>query len=126
MSVNSKLGSAARLLVVGALLGTGAATAAQAASSYDGRWTVGLRTGAGSCPSSRAVVVEVVNGQATYAGEEQVTASGTIPDSGKVSLRFTYNEDTLDARGSINVGVGTGSWTSNTGCSGTWSARRSG
>ena len=103
-----------------------AASSALGAGLYDGRWSVNMRTDDGSCGSGRTVAVNVEEGRATYAGSEQVTATGTIPDSGRLSLRFSYGSDTLDARGAMRGGIGSGSWVSNGGCRGSWSAHKAG
>jgi len=113
------------LALAAMVLAAAGESAAIAASDFDGRWTVTLRSD-GQCGTTRAVVVEVSNGKVTYAGQEQVTATGTVPSSGKVKLRFVYNKDQMDAYGSVQMGTGSGSWKSNTNCQGTWSARKSG
>lgn len=96
---------------------------AEAASDFDGRWRVTLQTTGGDCVPRRAVSVRVTDGHVTYAGQEDVTATGTLPASGRVSLRFSYADDVLDARGSVQGRSGTGSWQSPTlGCKGRWSA----
>jgi hypothetical protein len=95
------------------------------AAEFDGVWSVVLTTESGACAQRRRVVVAVSEGRVTYAGEEQVTASGEVRPSGLVDVHFTYQGDRLDARGSVHRRIGSGSWSSPTmRCSGSWMARK--
>ena len=108
------------------LLAAPAEVQAQAGSQFDGVWTVRMEKGEGTCGASRTVAVEVAGGRVTYAGTEPVTATGTVPDSGRVRLRFQHGNDILEVQGSVSGNVGWGSWRSPSGrCAGGWSARRS-
>ena len=120
----------ARRAVLGAALAAALLPAgtvpAWAATEFDGTWTVRLEAQQGPCGQSRAVTVDVADGRVTYAGTENVTATGTVPQSGKVQLRFVHGADVLEAKGSVSGNLGWGSWTSPSGrCSGSWSARKS-
>jgi hypothetical protein len=120
-SISAALGVPLAAVIVFAGIPAGAAT------KFDGRWSVTLQTTGGGCVARRAVSVDVADGRVTYAGEENVTASGTVPASGRVALRFAYMDDFLDARGSVQGRTGTGSWQSpTTGCKGRWSAVKRG
>ncbi|MGQ7792504.1 hypothetical protein ACUN0C_08865 [Faunimonas sp. B44] len=97
------------------------------AAPFDGTWSVTMSTDSGSCPVRRRAVVTVRDGKVTYAGAERVTADGSVGASGRVDVRFVYEGDRLDARGSVKGSIGSGSWTSPTeNCQGSWMARKEG
>jgi len=98
---------------------------AAAQAQFDGNWSVTITTEVGTCVQSRRVVVLVSDGVVTYAGAEQVTADGRVGQNGIVNVAFAYENDRLEAGGSVSGGLGSGSWTSpSSNCSGSWIARR--
>ena len=97
-----------------------------AADSYDGTWSVELRTEKGSCDASRSARLGVQGGRIEEAGFV-VSANGTVDARGRVSVNVSGGGDMLAAKGVLAKSAGSGTWASpSRGCSGRWSASREG
>jgi hypothetical protein len=95
--------------------------------SFDGDWTVDVRTTVGDCQSEIAGTVHVQDGRVIASSADGVDVWGYVEDDGVVSARFTQGQDILRANGKMKGAAGSGAWSSNTRyCGGKWSARRVG
>ncbi len=99
-----------------------AATASQAGTSFDGRWTVRVATNQ-ACEAGYAVSLRVQNGRISYGGLFGAVASGKVTDSGNLTVRVSSMSDVVRASGALGDQSGSGSWKSPT-CAGTWTARK--
>ncbi len=96
-----------------------ATPAAASKNSFDGSWTVTIKTHAGSCQPTATYPVMVTDGRVSAAGD----VSGSVGQGGmvRVSLGGAH------ANGQLNGNSGTGKWNSATtgmACSGRWEAVR--
>lgn len=109
---------------VAAALAAGVAGPAQAATAFDGRWSVKISAETGNC-FSYTVPIEVADGQISYSGRFSATASGEIGAGGTLNVSFARKDDLVQAKGSLQDRIGYGSWQSPTkDCAGTWVARK--
>ena len=97
---------------------------AEAASPYDGSWSVALVAENGNCRAS-TVAIEVADGKVRYVGAFAAVAEGAVRPDGVLSVTFSHKAATISARGSVDETFGFGSWSSPTqSCDGTWTARK--
>lgn len=96
-----------------------------AAGNYDGAWSVRVVGESGACKSMPSLPLRVENGEVRYAGWPSPTTSGKVQNSGKLSLRISFNSDVIVASGDLKKQSGQGSWNSPTlACGGKWFAER--
>jgi hypothetical protein len=112
------------------LLVLGLATAAQAKSDLDGRWSVLIVTESGECDRAYRYGVKVENGRIEYSGDAELVAvnfSGQVDRAGRVKVKVTSGSQVALATGRLSGRTGGGTWTghsSNTRCAGRWEAER--
>jgi hypothetical protein len=100
------------------------ASTAQAAGSFDGRWSVQLVTERGNCNPTYNWSVAVADGRIVDGGMFVQTA-GDIDGRGRVRLQITHGNDVVAAFGKVAGEAGRGAWRSPTlQCSGAWTAQR--
>jgi hypothetical protein len=96
------------------------AATVQAASRFDGSWTVQITTRRGACDPSSSFGVEIHDGIVSGAG------SG-VSKSGAVSVSVSSGGSYASGSGRLSTSSGGGSWRgvgSRGACSGTWVAGR--
>jgi hypothetical protein len=116
------------VLAFAVLIGLAAAPGrTQAASNFDGNWSVLIITENGTCDRAYRYPVRVVNGQLRYEGEAGVTISGRVDASGKISATVQRGEQSVNGSGRLSPSSGTGTWkgkSSTTACTGRWEAEK--
>jgi hypothetical protein len=104
-----------------AVLGT-----ADAATPYDGTWTVVITTTRGSCSSGGSFRVEIRNGK-VYGGGAGVSVGGGVSGNGAVRVSVRSGNQYANGSGRLRGSSGGGSWrgvgTEGT-CTGVWQAGR--
>lgn len=99
-------------------------SAADAATRYDGRWSLSIVTTRGAC-STYNFPVAITNGQVSFPG--LVKARGRVTPKGSVSVYVAAGEKSANGSGRLTAGSGSGRWSGHSGsdrCSGTWTAQR--
>ena len=98
---------------------------AQAATAYDGRWSLNIVTQHGACDTYN-FPVNITNGAVTFPG--LVRASGRVGKGGAVRVNVAAGDKSASGFGKLTQGSGSGRWNGKSGdarCSGTWTAQRS-
>jgi hypothetical protein len=98
---------------------------AQAATSYDGRWSLSIVTQRGACDTYNFPVT-IANGAVSFPG--LVKASGRVVAGGAVRVNVAAGDKSASGSGKLTQASGSGRWTGKSGdakCSGTWTAQRS-
>jgi hypothetical protein len=116
---------AAALLVPMTLGGAGAA---QAGSTFDGRWYVVIRTVVGDCLPTMGYSLLVKRGEVLYPGGGAIRVGGRVDDAGRVSVGIRAAQRWAHALGRMNRTTGSGTWRGTAPgqkCSGRWHAQRS-
>ena len=100
--------------------------AAKADPKFDGTWNVSLTSNGGLlCGMIRSMTLTSRNG--SFSGSASgMSVSGQVTPGGSVSLAMQRGLISGSGSGQMSGGTGSGSWTSTGGCSGRWTARRSG
>jgi hypothetical protein len=118
-----------RFVCVGAgcfLLTAGAAEA----QTFDGSWSVEVRTERGACEPVYRYYIEVRNGEVrlrSMTGETSPNVAGRIHPSGRIAGQIGAADDPVDIRGRLEDGSGEGTWNATArGCSGRWGAEKRG
>jgi hypothetical protein len=113
------------ILAAVAVLGV---TIVNAATPYDGQWSVTISTSRGDCGSNSLYGVNIRNGSVSYAGGAGAVVRGSVSGSGHVSVSVSQGQQSASGSGRLSTnGTGRGSWSGSgpTGrCSGSWSAQR--
>jgi hypothetical protein len=113
--------SSAAIVAAVAISAAAASDTAQAASRFDGSWTVQITTRRGACDPSSSFGVEIHDGVVSGA------ASGRVSKNGAVSVSVSSGGSYASGSGRLSTGSGGGSWHgvgSRGACSGTWVAGR--
>jgi hypothetical protein len=129
-----KLGGVAVIVAVSALLVASAATPSQAAhkrvyarsGTYDGLWSVSIRTQAGPCDPSYRYPARIVGGVVRQADNDfSYQISGAVVSSGAIAVTVSKGGQSATGYGRLRGSSGGGRWSAggNT-CYGTWSAMR--
>jgi hypothetical protein len=111
------------LTVTGCLLAM--ASAARAASAYDGSWDLVFMTKRGACDASYNFTVNITNGLVTH--PNLVRFRGYVARSGAVHASVTVQDKYASGSGRLSNAAGRGTWS---GCAGTarcsdyWTAQR--
>jgi hypothetical protein len=99
-------------------------SAAPAASSYDGAWSVTIITQAGNCPSSLRYGVRVARGR-VYGDDQSYQVNGTVAANGATRVTVSEKGQSASGIGRLSGNAGVGRWRTSTGeCSGQWTAER--
>jgi hypothetical protein len=120
-----------RAATVAATLTTAVASVSTAkAASFDGPWSVTISTSRGDCGTNSLYGVVIRGGSVYYAGGAGVAMSGRVSGNGSVSVSVRQGANHAAGSGKLYAnGTGRGSWTGggpSGGCTGGWSAQRSG
>ena len=97
---------------------------AQAATAYDGRWSLSIVTQRGACDTYN-FPVNIENGHVSFPG--LVRASGHVAKGGAVRVNVAAGDKSASGSGKLSMSAGSGRWSGKSGndrCSGTWSAQR--
>ena len=95
---------------------------AQAATAYDGRWSLNIVTQHGACDTYN-FPVNIANGNVTFPG--LVRASGRVAKGGLVRVAVAAGDKSAAGSGKLSLASGSGRWSGKSGndrCSGTWTA----
>lgn len=105
------------------------AGAAHAATAHDGTWKVTIITQSGDCDPAYSYPVRVSGGKVSYAGDGSFDISGSVADTGAVSVAIARGEQRAEANGKLAGNAGSGKWSgksATTTCTGRWEAIRAG
>ena len=97
---------------------------AQAATAYDGRWSLNIVTQHGACDTYN-FPVDISNGRVSFPGLNK--ASGQVSAKGAVKVFVSAAGKSASGSGQLTPGSGSGRWSGKSGndrCSGTWTAQR--
>lgn len=99
-------------------------SAAPAANSNDGNWSVTIITQAGNCPSSLRYGVRVARGR-VFADGQSYQVNGTVAPNGATRVMVSEQGQSASGTGRLSGNAGAGRWRTSTGqCSGQWTAER--
>jgi hypothetical protein len=99
-------------------------SAAPAASSYDGAWSVTIITQAGNCPSSLRYGVRVAGGR-VFGDDQSYQVNGSVAANGATRVMVSEKGQSASGTGRLSGNRGAGRWRTSTGeCSGQWTAER--
>jgi hypothetical protein len=107
-------------------VGLSAAPSAFSAGSFDGRWTVTIRTEKGTCDPAYASALKISAGTITYP-EGGFDVRGRVAASGAVSVSVARGSQYASGQGRLAGNSGAGTWRgagSVGACSGRWMAQR--
>ena len=124
MSVSEMKRTVGVVCVTAGLILSGAARAD--GSKFDGTWNVALTANGGLlCHSMSSMTLTARNG--TFSGSASgLSVSGQVTPGGSVSLAMSRGPISGSGSGTMSGSSGSGSWTTSVGCSGRWTARRTG
>jgi hypothetical protein len=117
---------ASGLAAVAVLATLAVASAARAATPYDGKWSVSIITDNGDCDRAYRYEIVISNGHVTYDSQE-ILVSGQVNAGGQVSVTIKHGQDSANGSGRLSGDTGTGRWTGQSTankCSGHWEAER--
>ena len=116
-----------RALIVTTVFATLASTSsAQAASEFDGNWSLHAVTRSGQCDPNFQLNGHIVRG-IVYSQGGGSNVAGSVAPSGAVKVTVTVGPNHAQGSGRLSKASGGGTWRGQgpTGtCSGTWSAQR--
>ena len=99
-------------------------SAAPAANSYDGAWSVTIITQAGNCPSSLRYAVRVFRGR-VLGDSQSYQVNGSVAANGATRVTVSEQGQSASGTGRLAGNVGAGRWRTSTGqCAGQWTAER--
>lgn len=101
------------------------ATAADAASLFDGSWNITFVTQRGDCEPAYRYSVNIENGVIT--SPVVSTFKGTVSSSGAVRASVSVQDKKASGSGTLTRSLGRGTWTGSSGeqrCAGSWTAER--
>jgi hypothetical protein len=113
-----------RPIFLAAAVSAVAAGGAQAASPYDGRWSLTITTTRGDC-SVYNFPVEIINGRVSFPG--LVRAGGRVTPQGRVQVNVAVTGKSARGSGQLTIAYGSGRWSGRAEkdrCSGSWTAQR--
>jgi hypothetical protein len=128
ISSSAKFLFAATLAALSLVAAVAFASAAKANASFDGAWQVTIVTQSGDCDPAYRYPVKVEGGRVLYNGDNSFEVSGTVGESGAVSVTIGRGDQHASGTGKLTASSGSGEWTgksSSTACSGRWEATRS-
>jgi len=103
-----------------------AAASAQAATPYDGNWTVSITTQSGDCDSGSSFGLEVRDG--VVRGHGGFDVRGSVAHNGAVQVQINSGDRSASGSGRLSARSGGGTWSGASprgACRGRWSASRS-
>ncbi len=98
-------------------------------NAFDGRWSVVIRTRAGSCGAEYRYGVQIINGNITTDAGESTGVSGRVLRNGAVSVSVSAGDAYAVGQGRLSPTYGSGTWrgvSSGESCTGVWQAARRG
>jgi hypothetical protein len=99
-------------------------SAARAASTNDGIWSVTIVTQAGNCPSTLRYGVRVAAGR-VLTDDQSYQVNGTVAANGATRVTVSEKGQSASGTGRLSGNRGAGRWRTSTGeCSGQWTAER--
>ena len=110
-----------------ALLGSTYLGAAQAATPYDGNWSVVIITQRGDCDKAYRYAVRVEDGTVKYGGDGSFDIRGKVGSGGQVQAKISRGDQSATATGRLSAKTGAGTWTGKSPqkqCGGRWEAER--
>jgi hypothetical protein len=120
----TKAGGFFTAMAAAAVLVAAIPSAAPAANSYDGNWTVTISTQSGNCPSSLRYGVRVVQGRVLADGQSY-QVNGSVASNGATRVTVSEQGQSASGTGRLSGNAGAGRWRTSTGqCSGQWTAAR--
>ena len=120
----TKAGGFFTAMAAAAALVTAIPSAAPAANSNDGIWSVTIFTRAGNCPSSLRYGVRVLGGR-VYGDDQSYQVNGTVAANGATRVTVSEKGQSASGTGRLSGNRGAGLWRTSTGeCSGQWTAER--
>lgn len=122
----TKAGGIFTMIAAAAALVSAIPPAAQAASSYDGLWSVTIYTTAGNCPSSLRYSVHVARGR-VLGDDPSYQVNGSVATNGATRVTVSEKGQSASGSGRLAGNGGRGNWRTQSGeCSGQWTAERRG
>jgi len=118
---------AATLAALAMAAGLLCAGAAARTSNFDGNWSVLVITESGTCDAAYRYGVSVQNGAVHYRGESGIAVSGSVDDSGRVSVAIGRGDQRAEGSGRLTADSGSGTWSGSSQssrCRGRWEAER--
>jgi hypothetical protein len=120
----TKAGGFFTAMAAAAVLVAAIPSAAPAANSNDGNWSVTIFTQAGNCPSSLRYGVRVIGGR-VYGDDQSYQVNGTVAANGATRVTVSEKGQSASGTGRLSGNAGAGRWRTSTGeCSGQWTAAR--
>jgi len=122
-----RIAMAVLFAAVGAMLAPGAP--AQAATRYDGTWSVLIITQRGTCDAAYRYGLRIANGAVRYDGGAPVSVSGRVNANGAVTVSVASSAGRAAGSGRLTSAGGSGTWRgsgSQASCAGRWTAERRG
>jgi hypothetical protein len=120
----TKAGGFFTAMTAAAVLFAAIPSAARAASSNDGMWSVTIITLAGNCPSTLRYGVRVDRGR-VLADDQSYQVNGTVAANGATRVTVSEKGQSASGTGRLAGNRGAGRWRTSTGeCSGQWTAER--
>jgi hypothetical protein len=101
-------------------------SAASASSTYDGSWTVSIRSGLAKCEAGAQLALRVENGKVSYTGGDMVV-SGQVDERGHIRVNIRTGGHGASGSGHLSGTKGLGTWRGQRAaimCSGSWEAQR--
>jgi len=99
-------------------------SAAPAANSYDGIWSVTIYTKSGDCPSALRYAVRVARGR-VLGDDQSYQVNGSVAANGATRVTVSEQGQSASGTGRLSRNTGTGRWRTSTGqCAGLWTAER--
>ena len=93
-----------------------------ATSTFDGTWTVRIRSSNEACGNGSSVAIGISNGQVASSGGV-VSASGRVADAGTINVSLSSGIKRAVGYGRLSGTSGSGTWRGAM-CTGTWTAER--
>jgi hypothetical protein len=120
----TKAGGFFTAITAAAVLFAAIPSAARAAGSYDGMWSVTIFTQAGNCPSSLRYSVRVAKGR-VFGDDQSYDVNGFVAPNGATRVMVSEKGQSASGTGRLSGNAGAGRWRTSTGeCSGQWTAAR--
>jgi hypothetical protein len=104
----------------------GSVPASHAASSFDGSWSVSVRSNFGKCEASAYYSLRVENGKIRHDGGDAVV-SGQVDGRGNIHVSIHQNGHGASGSGHLSGAKGVGTWRGQRSamlCGGRWEAQR--
>ena len=102
------------------------ATTSQAASSFDGSWSVSVSSNLSKCEASAYYAIRVANGKVSYDGGD-ASVSGQVDERGHIRVSIRTGAHGASGSGHLSGTKGVGTWRGQRSailCSGRWDAQR--